>query len=63
MLYRNLNNNLKLNIMKSEITYKGKQIIECTNGYFTAYPSNYSSNTAKSFKTLNGAKKHIDKYV
>lgn len=49
--------------MKSEITYKGKQIIECTSGYFTAYPSNYSSNTAKSFKTLNGAKKHIDKYV
>jgi len=46
--------------MLNEITYEGMVIIEGTNGYFTAYPSKYSSFTAKDFKTLNGAKKYLD---
>lgn len=48
--------------MKKEIIYNGKTIIEGTNGYFTAYPSNYSSHSAKDFKRLNAAKKYIDNY-
>jgi DNA-binding cell septation regulator SpoVG len=46
--------------MKQEIIYKGKTIIEGTNGLFTAYPSNYSSFGAKDFKTLKAAKKYLD---
>jgi len=46
--------------MKNEIIYKGKTIIEGTNGWFTAYPSNYSAHSAKDFKTLGGAKRYID---
>lgn len=50
-------------IMKKEIIYKGKTIIESTNGYFTAYPSKYSAHTAKDFKSLNGAKKYLDRIL
>jgi DNA-binding cell septation regulator SpoVG len=46
--------------MKKEIIYNGKTIIEGTNGYFTAFPSNHSAHTAKDFKTLSGAKKYLD---
>lgn len=46
--------------MKNEIIYKGRTIIEGTNGLFTAYPSNHSSFTSKEFKTLAGAKRYID---
>lgn len=46
--------------MKKEHTYKGKQIIEGTNGLFTAYPSNHSSHSAKDFKSLAAAKRYID---
>ena len=49
--------------MKREIKYNGKTIIEGTNGYFTAYPSEYSAHTAKDFKTLSGAQKYIDKMI
>ena len=49
--------------MKSEIIYKNRTIIENTNGTFTAYYSNYSSNLTKEFKTLNQAKKQIDKWL
>lgn len=51
------------NTMKNEITYKNRTIIEGTNGLFTAYYSNYSSNLTKDFKTLDGAKKQIDKWT
>lgn len=47
--------------MKQEITYRERTIIEGTNGYFTAYPSNYSAYSAKDFKTLKAAKNYIDK--
>lgn len=47
--------------MKNQLLYKGMIIIEGTNGYFTAYPSVHSSFMAKDFKTLNGAKKYLDK--
>jgi len=47
--------------MKKEIIYKGMLIIEGTNGYFTAYPAVHSSFNAKDFKTLNGAKRYLDK--
>lgn len=47
--------------MKNEIIYKGRTIIEGTNGLFTAYPSNHSAHSAKDFKTLSGAKKYIDR--
>lgn len=46
--------------MKNEIIYKGRTIIEGTNGLFTAYPSNHSAYTAREFKTLAGAKRYID---
>lgn len=46
--------------MKREISYKGMIIIEGTNGYFTAYPSQHSAYSAKDFKTLAGAKKYLD---
>ena len=49
--------------MKSEIIYKSRTIIEGTNGLFTAYYSNYSSNLTKNFKTLEAAKKQIDKWT
>jgi len=48
--------------MKNEIIYKNRTIIENTNGTFTAFFSNYSSHLTKEFKTLNGAKKQIDKW-
>lgn len=48
--------------MLQEIIYNGKTIIEGTNGFFTAFPSNYSAYTAKDFKTLAGAKKYLDKF-
>jgi hypothetical protein len=54
--------NKKEKKMKREIIYKGKTIIEGTNGFFTAYYSNYSSNLTKDFKTLEKAKKQIDKW-
>jgi hypothetical protein len=54
---------IKKKNMKNEIIYKGKTILECTNGWFTAYYSNYSANLTKDFKTLAGAKKQIDKWV
>ena len=49
-----------INKMKREINYRGRQIIEGTNGYYTAYPSNHSAHTARDFKTLKGAKNYID---
>lgn len=49
--------------MKQEIIYKNRTIIEGTNGLFTAYYSNYSSNLAKDFKTLDAAKKQIEKWL
>lgn len=49
--------------MKNEFIYKGKTIIECTNGLFTAYYSNYSSHLTKDFKSLDLAKKQIDKWL
>lgn len=49
--------------MKNEIIYKGRTIIEGTNGYFTAYPSNHSAFSAREFKTLVGAKKYIDSKI
>jgi len=49
--------------MKNEIIYKNRTIMEGTNGLFTAYYSNYSSNLTKDFKTLEQAKKQIDKWV
>lgn len=48
--------------MKNEFIYNGKTIIEGTNGLFTAYYSNYSSNLTKNFKSLAAAKKQIDKW-
>lgn len=49
--------------MKSEIIYKNRTIIENTDGTFSAYYSNYSSNLVKHFKTLQAAKKQIDKWA
>lgn len=49
--------------MKIEIIYKERTIIEGTNGYFTAYYSNYSSSLTKDFKSLKNAKKQIDKWL
>ena len=49
--------------MKKEIIYKNRTILENTDGTFTAYYSNYSSNLTKDFKTLVLAKKQIDKWV
>ena len=49
--------------MKNEITYRNRMIIEGTNGFFTAYYSNYSSNLTKDFKTLEKAKQQIDKWL
>ena len=49
--------------MKSEIIYNGRTIIEGTNGFFTAYYSNYSANLTKDFKTLTAAKRQIDKWT
>jgi hypothetical protein len=67
MLYicisKQANNNLKIKKMKNEIIYKNRTIIEGTNGLFTAYYSNYSSNLTKDFKTLEAAKKQIDKWL
>lgn len=49
--------------MKSEIIYRNRTIIEGTDGLFTAYYSNYSSNLTKTFKTLEKAKNQIDKWL
>ena len=49
--------------MKAEIIYRNRTIIEGTNGYFTAYYSNHSSHLTKDFKTLEAAKKQIDKWL
>ena len=49
--------------MKNEIIYRNRTIIENTDGTFTAYYSNYSSNLTKDFKTLEKAKKQIDKWL
>ena len=49
--------------MKNLIEYKNRQILEGTDGLFTAYYSNYSANLTKSFKTLTAAKKQIDKWI
>ena len=51
------------NNMKNEITYRNRTIIEGTNGLFTAYYSNYSSNLTKDFKTLDAAKNQIDNWL
>jgi hypothetical protein len=55
--------NLKTKEMKNEIIYNNRTIIEGTNGLFTAYYSNYSANLTKDFKTLEAAKKQIDKWL
>jgi hypothetical protein len=49
--------------MKNEIIYKNRIIIENTDGTFSAFYSNYSSNLVKTFKTLSAAKNQIDKWV
>ena len=49
--------------MVQEIMYRNRTIIEGTNGLFTAYYSNYSSNLTKDFKSLEAAKKQIDKWL
>lgn len=49
--------------MKNEFIYRNRTIIEGTNGYFTAYYSNYSANLTKDFKSLDKAKKQIDKWL
>ena len=49
--------------MKNEFIYRNRTIIECTNGFFTAYYSNYSSNLTKDFKTIEKAKKQIDNWL
>jgi hypothetical protein len=49
--------------MKNEILYKKRTIIENTDNTFTSFYSNYSSNLTKTFKTLSGAKKQIDKWI
>ena len=49
--------------MKNEFIYRNRTIIEGTNGYFTAYYSNSSSFLTKDFKTLDKAKKQIDKWL
>ena len=49
--------------MESEIIYRNRTIIEGTNGFFTAYFSNYSSRLTKDFKTLEKAKRQIDKWL
>ena len=50
-------------IMKNEIIYKNRTIIENTDGTFSAFYSNYSSYLVKTFKTLAAAKKQIDKWA
>lgn len=49
--------------MKNELIYKNRTILENTDGTFTAYYSNYSANLTKTFKTLDKAKKQIDKWL
>ena len=49
--------------MKSETIYRNRQIIETTNNTFDAFYSNNSSHLVKNFKTLNAAKKQIDKWL
>lgn len=49
--------------MKNELTYKNRTILENTDGTFTAYYSNYSANLTKTFKTLDKAKKQINKWL
>ena len=56
-------NNKQIEIMTTEITYRNRTIIKGTNGLFTAYYSNYSSNLTKDFKTLDKAKKQIDNWL
>jgi hypothetical protein len=46
--------------MKNEINYKGMQIFEMTDGTFMAKPSIHSAYGVKYFKTLKGAKAHLD---
>jgi hypothetical protein len=48
--------------MNNLITYKNRTIIENTDGTFTAFFSNYSARLTKTFKSLNNAKKQIDKW-
>jgi hypothetical protein len=50
-------------VMKNEIIYKNRTIIENTDGTFSAFYSNYSSHLVKTFKTLAAAKKQIDKWA
>lgn len=49
--------------MLNEFTYRNRQIIETTNGTFQAFYSNHSSNLTKHCKTLESAKKQIDKWL
>jgi hypothetical protein len=45
------------------ITYNNREIVKNSDGTFTAYYSNYSSHLTKTFKTLDKAKKQIDKWI
>lgn len=49
--------------MKQEIIYRNRTILETTNGTFQAFYSNHSANLTKHFKTLEKAKKQIDKWL
>lgn len=49
--------------MLEEITYRNRQIIHTTNGTFDSFYSNHSSHLVKRFKTLDRAKKQIDKWL
>jgi len=45
------------------IEYKGKEILVNSDNTFTAYYSKYSANLTKECKTLNAAKKQVEKWV
>lgn len=45
------------------IDYKGKEILVNSDNTFTAYYSKYSANLVKECKTMDAAKKQIDKWV
>lgn len=63
MCYQNETIILKFKDMNKVIIYRNRAIIENTDGTFTAYYSNYSSNLTKKFKTLEKAKQQIDKWL
>lgn len=45
------------------VEYKGKDILVNSDKTFTAYYSKYSANLVKECKTIEAAKKQIDKWV